>query len=66
MLAEGVPLEHSHTLEDQLGGQCDAGFTIAGLFEDRYPEEDLVSEYMPVFIATRAVKPPAPPQEETP
>lgn len=59
ILAEGQPLEYSHMLETQIGGQCAAGLLIAGLYEDRNPEEegDALSRYMPVFIATRAVKP---------
>ncbi len=58
---EGWPLEHSHTLEDQVGGQCDAGFVITAFYEDRYGEKsgDVPSRYMPAFYATRAVKPPA-------
>jgi len=58
-LEEGEFLEFSHTLEDQIGGQIDAGFLIAGLYEDVYGEEtnDLLSKYMSVFIATRAIKP---------
>ena len=53
------PLEFSHTLEDQIGGQLDAGFVLIGFFEDAYGEEenDLLTKYMPMFIATRAVKP---------
>ncbi len=54
-----TPLEFSHTLEDQIGGQLDAGLTLAGFFEDTYPENenDLLTKYMPNFIATRAIKP---------
>jgi SAM-dependent methyltransferase len=54
----GEPLEFSHSLEDQIGGQADAGFLIAGLYEDRRPPEanDVVSRHLPVCIATRAVK----------
>ena len=57
--AERWPLEFSHSLEEQIGGQLAAGFLLAGLFEDRYPPEqnDAISRIMPVFIATRAVKP---------
>ena len=57
-LTKGWPLEFSHTLDDQIGGQLAAGFLIAGFFEDRYPaqEKDLISEYMPTFFATRAIK----------
>ena len=55
----GTPLEFSHTLEDQIGGQLDAGFLLTGFFEDAYPEgeNDLLTNYMPTFIATRAIKP---------
>jgi SAM-dependent methyltransferase len=57
-LEAGEPLEFSHTLETQIGGQIDAGFVIAGFYEDRYEKEgnDLLSRYMAVFIATRAIK----------
>ncbi len=53
------PLEFSHTLGDQIGGQLEAGFLLTGFYEDRYAEEegDLLSRYMDCFIATRAVKP---------
>ena len=56
---EGSPLEFSHSLEDQIGGQLDAGLVITGLYEDGYGKEeaDLLNGYMPQFIATRAVKP---------
>jgi len=54
----GEPLAFGHTLEDQLGGQLDAGFLIAGLYEDRWAsEQQLIARYMPGFMATRAVKP---------
>ncbi|MEZ4658422.1 MAG: class I SAM-dependent methyltransferase [Caldilineaceae bacterium] len=49
------PLEFGHTLEEQIGGQIDAGFLIAGFYEDYWPGVALV-EYMPIFVATRAVK----------
>jgi SAM-dependent methyltransferase len=55
----GTPLEFSHTLEDQIGGQLDAGFLLTGFFEDAYDgeENDPLTSYMPTFIATRSVKP---------
>jgi len=58
-VAEGEPFEFSHTLEDQIGGQLDAGFVITGFYEDSFGEsaDDLPSKYMPTFIATRAIKP---------
>lgn len=55
----GTPLEFGHTLEDQIGGQLDAGFLLTAFLEDAYPEDenDLLTDYMPTFIATRAIKP---------
>ncbi|NQU26459.1 MAG: class I SAM-dependent methyltransferase [Candidatus Nealsonbacteria bacterium] len=52
------PLEFAHTLENQIGGQLDAGFVIIGFYEDRYDDgkSDPLSKYLPTFIATRAVK----------
>jgi SAM-dependent methyltransferase len=52
----GEPLEFSHTLEDQVGGQIGAGFLIAGFYEDRH-RDDPIAAHMPTFIATRAIKP---------
>ncbi|MDA7979328.1 MAG: class I SAM-dependent methyltransferase [Pirellulales bacterium] len=52
------PLEYSHTLADQIGGQIAAGFLIDGFFEDSYAstKEDPISEFIDSFIATRARK----------
>jgi SAM-dependent methyltransferase len=51
------PFEFGHTLEDQIGGQCDAGLVITGFYEDYNAPSDPLSRVMPTFIATRAVKP---------
>jgi SAM-dependent methyltransferase len=53
----GEPLCVAHSLEEQLGGQLDAGFLLAGFYEDKHVEGDRLSEYLSGFIATRAVKP---------
>jgi SAM-dependent methyltransferase len=50
------PLEFGHTLDDQIGGQLDAGFVLTGFYEDVWPGQ-VLSEYMPHYIATRARKP---------
>ncbi len=56
-IERGIPFEFGHSLEDQIGGQIKAGFVINGFYEDRFQEnEHPVSEYIDVFIATRAVK----------
>jgi SAM-dependent methyltransferase len=53
-IADEQPLEFGHTLEDQIGGQLAAGFVLTGFYEDSWPGRAL-DEYMPTFIATRAV-----------
>lgn len=50
--SEGVCF--GHTLEDLLQGQIDAGFLIAGFYEDT--GNSLLDEYIPTFFATKAVK----------
>ncbi len=57
-LAKGEPMEYSHTLDDQIGGQIDAGFVITGFYEDRQAPEDKdpVTPYMATIIRTRALK----------
>lgn len=49
------PLCFGHTLADQIGGQLDAGFHLTGFYEDG-GESWKLSQYIPCFIATRAVK----------
>ena len=52
------PVEFSHSLTLQIGGQTDAGFAIVGLYEDHwYDDTWLFSKRSPVCIATRAVRP---------
>lgn len=55
---EGHPLEFSHTLEDQIGGQVDAGFALVGFYEDVDPNADWdpLGKYMSTYFATRSVK----------
>ncbi|HEX5732640.1 MAG TPA: class I SAM-dependent methyltransferase [Blastocatellia bacterium] len=55
-IEKGEPLEFSHTLTDQIGGQTEAGFVISGFYEDHH-RNDPVAKYMPTYIATRAIKP---------
>jgi ubiquinone/menaquinone biosynthesis C-methylase UbiE len=49
------PLEFSHTLSEQIGGQLAAGFILAGFYEDIDPSS-IISKYFPEFIATLAIK----------
>ena len=59
LITTGEPFVFSHSLEDLIGGQTDAGFAVTGLYEDEWPGRAL-SQFMPMFIATRAIKPPLP------
>jgi SAM-dependent methyltransferase len=54
-IERGDPLEFSHTLEDQIGGQIEAGFVISGFYEDRH-RDDPIAVHMPTYVATRAIK----------
>ena len=56
-LGPEAPLEWSHSMDSLVGAQLDAGFVLAGFYEDRDPE-GILSAYMPHYYATRAVKPP--------
>lgn len=48
-------IQFSHTLEEQIGGQLQAGFRLTHVYEDR-DREGLLREYAPQYWATRAVK----------
>jgi SAM-dependent methyltransferase len=54
--AADEPIAFGHTLEDQLGGQLDAGFVLTALYEDRWSESAL-GRYASTFMATRALRP---------
>ena len=53
------PIEYSHTLTEQIGGQLAAGFTLTHLVEAPH-HADATARYMPGYFATRAVRPPRP------
>jgi hypothetical protein len=56
-MERGEPLEFSHSLEDQIGGQIEAGFVITGFYEDHWFDDTwLFSTRSPVAAATRAQK----------
>jgi len=56
LYGESAPIEYSHTLEGQIGGQIRAGFVIVGFYED-YRRDSAICEYMPSYFATWARKP---------
>jgi len=57
IIDEGDTLQFSHTFDDQISGQLDAGFLLAGFYEDRYPDGHPLVPYMPTHFATKALKP---------
>lgn len=61
----GRPIKFGHTLEDQIGGQLEAGFLLAGFYEDGQLGRAL-NERTPLFIATLAIKLPLPVGLESP
>ncbi len=54
-----APVEYSHTLAEQIGGQIDAGFVITG-FRERPHHVGPTADYLPGYFATKAVKPTRP------
>ena len=55
--AAGDGVQFSHTLEEQIGGQLEAGFLLTGVYEDTNGAGRLHEHGIPTFWATRAVKP---------
>jgi SAM-dependent methyltransferase len=53
------PIEYSHSLTEQIGGQLAAGFILTHLVEAPH-HADLTARYMPGYIAIRAHKPGTP------
>ena len=50
-------IQFSHTLEEQIGGQLEAGLILTHIFEDTNGTGRLHEMNIPSFAATRAVKP---------
>ncbi len=53
-LDKGWPLEYSHSMDEQIGGQVAAGFVITGFYQDT--DEAPIGSYIPRYYTTRAVK----------
>ncbi|PTD99444.1 class I SAM-dependent methyltransferase [Pandoraea apista] len=54
----GEALVFGHSLEEQIGGQLEAGFVLTGFYEDNQPRPRFVIDrYLPTFLATRSMKP---------
>ncbi len=55
LIREREAFQFGHLLEDQIGGQIDAGFAIAGFFEDYFDDLPMAA-YSPNILVTRAKK----------
>jgi SAM-dependent methyltransferase len=56
--ARGDALVFGHSLDEQIGGQLEAGFLLKGFYEDEQPQPRfLIDRFLPTFLATYAVKP---------
>ena len=49
-------MQFSHTVEEQIGGQLEAGLMLTHIYEDTNGEGRLHEMNIPCFLATRAVK----------
>lgn len=56
MLRKDLGVQFSHTLEEQIGGQLEAGLRLTDVFEDNNGTGNLAAHGIPTFWATRAVK----------
>lgn len=55
--AQDDGMEFSHTVEEQIGGQLEAGFRLTALYGDTNGSGYLHDHNIETFLATRAVKP---------
>lgn len=49
-------IQFSHSLEEQIGGQLEAGLSLTHLYEDTNGEGNLHDHNIPTYIATRSIK----------
>ena len=54
--AGGDGIQFSHTFDEQIGGQLQAGFVLTAAYEDYNNDPDAIADGIPAFWATRAVK----------
>lgn len=55
-LASGDGIQFSHSIEEQIGGQLQAGFRLEDVYQDTDGQGNLHDHGVPTFWATRAVK----------
>jgi SAM-dependent methyltransferase len=56
LVGPDAPLEYSHTMTEQIGGQLAAGFVLTAFAEAPH-HAGITAKYMPGYFATRALKP---------
>lgn len=56
LVEDDCGVQFSHTLEEQINGQLEAGFTLTALYEDTNEEGRLHDLYIPSFLAMRSIK----------
>lgn len=56
LMKDDMGIQFSHTLEEQIGGQLKAGFTLTDLYEDINSEGNLHDLNVPSYVATRCIK----------
>jgi SAM-dependent methyltransferase len=54
---EDAGMQFSHSLEEQIGGQLEAGFRLIALYEDTNGEGRLHEMNIPTFLAMLSLKP---------
>ncbi len=57
LAADDAGVQFSHSLEEQIGGQLEAGFALLDLYEDTNGEGRLHALNIPTFLAMRSRKP---------
>lgn len=54
---EGLAYEFGHTLDDQIGGQVEAGFAIRGFYEDNWDNKETpLNKFSSMYISTLGIK----------
>ncbi len=56
LLRTDCGMQFSHTLDEQIGGQLEAGFVLRALYEDTNGEGNLHEHHVPTFVATWSMK----------
>ncbi len=57
LFGKDEPIHYGHTLQDLIGGQLEAGFSITGFYEDSWKGSSLINEFLNCYMGTRATKP---------